>query len=172
MRAFHYSLVSISFFRRFLLQCKYRTSMTKRPHSPGAALPPKRSRKPSGFRIARPPPTSSQPSTLSNSSLFVTVSQPDDRRGTVITQPRIIASTSSPSTTTSTSSANVSKPEIVTESTAEFGPTPEPPAVKPKRKRKTKNTVFIRLISGAYWILTYSSGSSQGMAEIPEYILG
>ena len=74
--------------------------------------------------------------------------------------------------TTLTSSANVSEPEIVTESTAEFGPMPEPPAVKPKRKRKTKNTVFIRLISGAYWILTYSSGSSQGMAEILEYILG
>ena len=170
MGAFHYSLVSISFFRRLLLRCKHRTSMTKRPHSPGAALPPKRSRKPSGFRVARPPPTNSQRSTLSNSSLFVTVSQPDERRGTVSTQSRVISSTSSPSTTTSTS-ANVSEPEIVTESTAEFEPTPEPQFVKPKRKRKTKNTVFICLISGAYWILTYSSGSSQGMAEVPEYIL-
>jgi hypothetical protein len=143
--------------------------MTKRPHSPGAALPPKRSRKPSGFRVARPPPTNSQPSTLSNSSLFITVSQPDERRVTVTTQSRIIASTSSPSTATSTS-ANVSEPEIVTESTAEVEPTPEPQFVKPKRKRKTKNTVFIRLISDAYRILTYSSGSSQRMAEVPEYI--
>lgn len=143
--------------------------MTKRPHSPGAALPPKRSRKPSGFCIAQPPPTNSQPSTLSNSSLFITVSQPDEQRVTVTTQSRIIASTSSPSTTTSTS-ANVSEPEIVTESTAEVEPTPEPQFVKLKRKRKRKNTVFIRLISDAYQILTYSSGSSQRMAEVPEYI--
>jgi hypothetical protein len=122
--------------------------MKKRPHSPTAALPSKRSRKPIGFRLARPSPMNSQPSALSNSSLFITLSQPDERRVTVASQPRIIASTSSPSMTTSTS-ANVSEPEIMTESTAELEPTPEPQFVKPKRNRKTKNAVFIPPISYA-----------------------
>jgi hypothetical protein len=69
-------------------------------------------------------------------------------------------------------SASVSEPEIMTESTAELElTTPEPQVVKPKRNRKTKNAVFISPKSYAYWILTYSSGSSQRMAEVPEYIL-
>ena len=133
------------------------TSMTKRPRSPSAPLPPKRSRKPSGFHLARPPPTtSSQPSASSSSSVFMTVSQPDERRATLIAQSRFIASTSGPSTIPSTS-ANVSEPEITTESAinadAELEPTPEP-QVKSKRKRKTKNVVCIPLIFCCYWILT------------------
>ena len=50
-------------------------SMAKCPHSPIVAPPPKCSRKPTGFRVARPPPNNSQ---SSFSSIFVTVSQPDE----------------------------------------------------------------------------------------------
>ena len=155
---FHSSLVSISFFLCRVLQCKYLTPMTKRQHSPSAAPRPKRSRKPTGFRVARPPPTNSQQassSASSSSSLFVTVSQPDERRVTLKAQSRLIPSTSGPSTSPSISD-DTPEPENENESIpqADIEPPPEPQPVKPKRIRKTKNTVCISLTSCAYWILT------------------
>jgi hypothetical protein len=133
--------------------------MTKRQHSPSAAPRPKRSRKPTRFRVARPPPTNSQQassSASSSSSLFVTVSQPDKRRVTLKAQSQLIPSTSGPSISSSISN-NTPEPEpFEHESTpqTDIEPAPEPLPVKPKRKRKTKNMVCIYLTSCAYWILT------------------
>jgi len=116
---------------------KYLTPMTKRQHSPSAAPWPKRSRIPTGFRVAQPPPTNSQQASSSASlslSLFVTVSQPDERRVTLKAQSRLIPSTSGPSTSPSISD-DTPEPENENESIpqADIEPPPEPQPMKPKR---------------------------------------
>jgi len=156
MVVWHRFILPWSVFHSFL-QSSMWTSMTKCQRSPSAAPLPKRSRKPTGFRVARPPPTNSQrqASTSSSSSLFVTVSQPDEQCVTLKAQSRLIPSTSGPSTTPSISD-NTPEPEIENEGTsqADIEPTPDSQPVKPKRKRKTKNTVWIPLIYCPYCILT------------------
>jgi hypothetical protein len=115
--------------------------MTKRPNSPNfTAPPPKRSRKPAGFRVARRPPTNSQ-TPSANSSLFVTVSQPDERRVTLEANSRVISSASIQSQPPSISPEAEQCNDSTCNSGAEIGPPPEQEPVKPKRKRKTKNTV-------------------------------
>ena len=57
-------------------------------------LPKRPRRKPAGFRLARPAP---DPAPSSNTSLFVTVSQPDERRGILQAQNRVLFSTPVPS---------------------------------------------------------------------------
>jgi hypothetical protein len=142
--------------------------MTKRSSSPNAAPPPKRSRKPAGFRVARPPPTDSQQS--SNSSLFITVCQPDERRVTLKAQTRVLASTPDPSTI----STNNPEPEVEQwndslNSGADAVPTTEPELVKPKRQRKTRNTV--RIFSNILCLLysKLSKAPTERMARIPKH---
>jgi len=110
--------------------------MAKRPHSPAVAPPPKCSRKPPGFRVARPPPNNSDQASSSSNSLFITVSQPDEQRGTLKAQTRVLSSAPGPSTPSI--SANTPQPEVEQwdESTLTSGA-----ETGPKRKRKTKNSV-------------------------------
>lgn len=136
--------------------------MTKRPNSPNAAPPPKRSRPPAGFHVARHPPTSSQPSTPSaNSSVFVTVSQPDERRGTLAANTRVISSTQAQAPSPSISAKAEQWNDNAVNSGADIGPPAEQEPVKPKRKRKTKNAVcnFYKIACFVYSKL--SSGPSR-----------
>jgi len=150
--------------------------MTKHPSSPNAAPPPKRSRKPAGFRVARPRPTDSQQSS-SNPSLFITVSQPDERRVTLRAQTRVLSSTPDTSTSTSSTSTNDPEPEVEqsndsANSGADTVPTTEttePELVKPKRKRRTKNAVciFSNILCLLYSKLSLASPAR--MARIPKH---
>jgi hypothetical protein len=148
--------------------------MTKRPNSPNAAPPPKRSRKPAGFRVARRPPTNSQtPSGSSaNSSLFITVSQPDERRVTLEANSRVISSASTQSQPPSISPEAEQWNDSTCNSGAEIGPPPEQEPVKPKRKRKTKNTVCNFYHISCLLYSNLSSGPSRGMAQIQKHIFG
>jgi hypothetical protein len=76
--------------------------MSKRSSSLNEVPPAKRSRRPAGFRLARAGPVSAEPSTSSSStSLFVTVSQPEERRGTLQAENRVLPSTQDSSATSS-----------------------------------------------------------------------
>ena len=59
-------------------------------------LPKRSHRKPAGFRLARPAPDPAQPPS-SNTSLFIMVSQPDERCGILQAQNRVLFSTPVPS---------------------------------------------------------------------------
>ena len=134
--------------------------MTKRPISPNAAPPPKRSRKPAGFRLARRPPTNSQTPSSTNTSLFVTVSQPDEQRVTLEASNRVISSAQSqPSISAEAEQWNDSTG--ISGADSEIGPPPEQEPMKPKRKRKTKNAVcnFYKIACFVYSKL--SSGPSR-----------
>lgn len=123
--------------------------MSKRPNASNDVPSAKRHRKPTGFRLARPRPTSSQPSTLpsSNTSLFVTVNQLDEQRGTLRAQNRLLASTQSQSISpasepsTSSSSAPQSDTPLDTQIYEDPVPPTEQPAIAPKQKRNTTNAV-------------------------------
>ncbi|KIJ90576.1 hypothetical protein K443DRAFT_35778, partial [Laccaria amethystina LaAM-08-1] len=58
--------------------------MSKRPGSSTESNAPKRQRKPAGFRAARPPSALPGASSSSNSALFVTVTQPDERQSPLV----------------------------------------------------------------------------------------
>jgi hypothetical protein len=88
--------------------------MSKRTNSLTEIPPPKRSRRPAGFRVARPAPVSLQPST-SSTSLFVTVNQPDNQRGIFEAQSRVLTSTTS-TQGSSTSPSQKSHVQLPTES--------------------------------------------------------
>lgn len=111
------------------------TQMSKRPSSSNERPLAKRSRRQAGFRLARPAPVSLEPSSSSNTSLFVTVS--DEQRGTLQAQNRIISSVPDPP---------VSTPDISTPSFSEYDTSLPPEADteiqdKTKRKRNTTNAV-------------------------------
>ena len=115
--------------------------MPKHSSSPNAVPPPKCSCKPAGFHVAQPPPTDSQQS--SNSSLFITVCQPDERRVTLKAQTQVLASTPDPSTI----STNNPEPEVEQwndslNSGADAVPTTEPELVKPKRQKNKKYSAY------------------------------
>lgn len=121
--------------------------MSKRSNDSKEAPPAKRYRKPAGFRLARPCPSQPSTSLSSNTSVFVTVSQPDERRGALQAQTRILPShqgSSVPTIDPTTSSTSSPPPvEPVTGSSVEHTP-PEQDSeqtVKPKRKRYTTNAV-------------------------------
>ena len=126
--------------------------MSKRTNSPIEIPPAKRSRRPAGFRVARPLPVSSQPGTSSSTSrsLFVTVNHPDEQRGILEAQNRVLTSTIS----TQGSSTSPSQESLLIEPNTEFQDIPqiqdesipihEPlqqETVKPKRKRNLTNAV-------------------------------
>lgn len=124
--------------------------MSKRTNSSNEIPPPKRSRKPAGFRLARPPPVSSQPSNTNSSSgtsLFVTVNQPEEGRGTLQAQNRLLTSTQGPSTSPSPEF----HAQLPIEPSTEFQDSDEPiqnqdeqiqqQTDKPKRKRYMTNAV-------------------------------
>ena len=136
--------------------------MTKRPNSPNAAPPPKHSHKPAGFRIARHPLTNSQ-TPSANSSLFVTVSQPDERRVTLEANSWVISSASTQPQPPSISPEAEQWNDSTCNSGAEIEPPPEQEPAKPKRKRKRKNTVC-NLYDIACLLHSLSSGPSRGMA--------
>ena len=146
--------------------------MAKRPSSPNAGHPPKRSHKLAGFRVARPPPSGSQHSSSSNSSLFITV-KPHERCGILNTQTRVFSSTPDPSTSPSIST-NDPEPEVEQYDSvdlgADTGPTPEPEPDKPKRKRKTKNAV--RNSSNIFYLLhsDLPLASTHRMAQIQKHL--
>ena len=142
--------------------------MTKRSSSLNAAPPPKCSRKPTGFCVAQPPPTNSQQS--SNSSLFITICQPDERRVTLKAQTWVLASTPD----LSTISTNNPEPEVEQWNDslnlgADAVPTTEPELMKPKRQRKTRNTVhiFSNILCLLYFKL--SKAPTERMAWIPKH---
>lgn len=121
--------------------------MSKRINSSIEIPPAKRSRRPAGFRVARPPPVSSQPSTSTSRSLFVTVNQPDEQRGTLEAQNRVLTSTTS-TQGSSTLPSQESHAQLPIEPNTEFQDIPqiqdEPiqqQTVKPKRKRNMTNAV-------------------------------
>ena len=123
--------------------------MSKRTNSSNEVPPPKRSRRPAGFHLARPVPVSMQPSTsTSSTSLFVTVSQPDEQHGILEAQNRVLTSTQT-NQDLSTSSSPMSHAQLPIEPNTELLDEPiqiqdEPlqsEKVKPKRKRDTTNAV-------------------------------
>jgi hypothetical protein len=146
--------------------------MTKRPNSPNAAPPPKRSRKPAGFRVAQRPPTDSLTPSSTNSSLFITLSQPDKRRVTLEANTQVISSASTQPQSPSISLDVEQRNDSTCDSSAEIGPLPEQEPVKPKRKRKTKNTVCNFYDISCLLYSNLSSGPSRRMAEIQKHILG
>ena len=114
--------------------------MTKRTNSSKEIPPAKRSRRRAGFRLARPVPDSSQPSgtqASTSTSLFVTVRQPDEQRGLLEAQNRVLTSTQEshaepsiePHTDFQDESIRIQN-EPIQEDT-----------VNPKRKRNTTNAV-------------------------------
>jgi hypothetical protein len=119
--------------------------MSKRPGSATEANPPKRARKPTGFRVARPLSAlqSTAPSNSSNSTLHVTV---NPRRGNALAfsnTPEQPARSSTPAT-----HSNFPEPTGDTQHHHDdiLDPLPESPPVAevplaPKRKRNTKNGV-------------------------------
>jgi hypothetical protein len=117
--------------------------MSKRPSSADERPLPKRSRRPPpGFRLARLAPGPSQPSSgsPSNTSLFVTVKRPDEQRGILQAQNRILSSVPDPPVST----ADISTPSLSSEYDTSLPVTVEPDTEiqdKPKRKRNTTNAV-------------------------------
>jgi hypothetical protein len=140
--------------------------MSKRPGSATEANPPKRTRKPAGFRAARA--TSALQANSFNSTLFVTVTQPNERGGTLKAQSRIFSDApeppapssnpapSSPSSTPATH-PNLPEPAIDTQHDDALD-TLDPLAEievsdpKPKRKRYTKNAVSYCYAFWAFFI--------------------
>jgi hypothetical protein len=147
--------------------------MAKRPSSPNSGHPPKRSRKPPGFRVARPAPSESQLSSSSKSSLFITV-KPHERRGILNAQTRVFSSTPDPDPSTSLSISTNDEPEVEQHDfvnlDADTGPTPEPELDKQKRERKTNNAVrsssntFFHLLHSASTVSIYSLNGSDSEA--------
>jgi hypothetical protein len=95
--------------------------------------------------LARPPPVSSQPTTSTTSrSLFVTVNQPDEQRGILEAQNRVLTSTTStqgPSTSPSQSNTEFQDiPQIEDEPIPIHEPIQQQ-NIKPKRKRNMTNAV-------------------------------
>lgn len=137
-------------------------SMSKRQSSSNElSRIPKRQR---GFRRARPAPSSSQPTDpSSNTSLFITVSQPDERRGILQARHRVLPSTSGPSVVPtpdlSTSFLSYASDSQTTESVdlnsgIQDNPAPqEQQTVKPKRKRNTTNAVCYYLPISAIQVI-------------------
>ena len=129
--------------------------MSKRSNTSKEALPAKRTRLALGFRLARPPPqaTPSQPTHPGNTSLFITVNQPDERRGILQAQHRVLSSTFGDPAETSTPNSPVPPPPPTLEDSAlpfeliddTQNPTvpQEELTVKPKRKRYTTNAVSL-----------------------------
>ena len=114
--------------------------MSKRSNTLKEALPVKRTRLAPGFRLARPPQaTRSQPTQPVNTSLFVTVNQPDERRGVLQAQHRVLSLTSGPPADTSNVEDSASLLEVIDDQNP-TGPQEEP-TVKPKRKRYTTTAV-------------------------------
>jgi hypothetical protein len=66
--------------------------MSKRANSSRNEPQAKRTRLPTGFRLARPIPPSSQPTSSSHSSLFVTVSTNSRRHGVLTGESRLLPS--------------------------------------------------------------------------------
>lgn len=118
--------------------------MSKRKSTSDGLNPAKRDRKKAGFRVARSNSTSTKP----QKSVFVTVTHPDEQRGTLIGQTRVLSNTPDPPQLPSSSGAHSDIPEprptpenedfpILPESL----PPEEVPPAKGKRKRHTKNVV-------------------------------
>lgn len=132
--------------------------MSKRLGSSNEEPLPKRSRrKPAGFRLARPAPESTA---SSNTSLFVTVTQPDQRRGILQAENRVLFSMPVPSVvdTPNTSTQPLTLPPDSPGTTESVEPYNDPQNIEPgspeqlqtskiKRKRNTTNAVcYYRLI--------------------------
>jgi hypothetical protein len=123
--------------------------MSKRSSSLNEVPPAKRSRRAAGFRLARAGPVSAEPSTSSSStSLFVTVSQPQEGRGTLQAQNRVLPSTQDSSATSS--KVTNAQPVFDRDTEAYHDETiqnPEDPLLqqtpKPKRKRNMTNAVCV-----------------------------
>ena len=127
----------------FGLSWWFPTRMSKRPAIPstdatGTPLV-KRTRRQPGFRLARPAPV--QPSSSSNSSLFVTVRQPDEQRGILQAQNRILSSIPDPSISTQDISPPSLSLEYDTPQDVEDVESNVEIQDKPKRKRYTTNAV-------------------------------
>jgi len=123
--------------------------MSKRQNtsSSAAALNVKRSRKAAGFRLARPAtPDASQPTTSSNSSLFVTVAQNEGRAG-FLARSRVITSDLETVEPTLSTYSLIQDPsnEMPLDDLIPDGPeaasVTQEATEEPKRKRQTTNYV-------------------------------
>jgi hypothetical protein len=128
--------------------------MSKRPGtSSNLNNPPKRARKPAGFRVARP--TSSLPdqsSSASNSSLFITITQ-SDKRGILNTQGSIVSN--DPTTTEPVSELQNNDPVDLSTPFHDSLPVEEVLDSEPKRKRETKNSVRYLFLPKFLLFLSY-----------------
>ena len=116
--------------------------MSKRTNSSSEVPPAKCSRRPAGFHQTRTAPVpASQPTSSANTSLFVTISQPDKQRGILQAQNRVLTSTHGPTTSSSSSSEAQLPIEPNTEIRDKPIPQAQQPTVKPKRKRNMTNAV-------------------------------
>ena len=126
--------------------------MLKRTNSSNEVPPAKRSRRLAGFHLARTASASvSSQSSSGSTSLFITVSQSDERCGILRAQNRVLASAHGPSTSPSSLSLEPHSQLPIDPSTAEIQDDPIPQdepihqeqqqTVKPKRKRNTTNAV-------------------------------
>ena len=114
--------------------------MSKWSNTLKEAPPVKCTRLAPGFRLARPPQaTHSQPTQPVNTSLFVTVNQPDEWCGVLQAQHRVLSLTSGPPAETSNVEDSASLLEVIDDQ----NPTrpQEELTVKPKRKRYTTTAV-------------------------------
>lgn len=118
--------------------------MSKRTNPSNDAPQAKRSRKLAGFRLARQflptSETSGSNSSSSKTSLFITVNQPDERRGALRAQTRLLSGTPEP---LAQNSGNLQHGAEAEEGYAESQLEVERPEqnAKPKRKRYTRNLV-------------------------------
>jgi hypothetical protein len=153
----HWPLRSLRFSRLVTANLMSKHSDTSSP-GPNAKRPT-RSRKPAGFRLARPPTPPQSTSSASSSSLFVTVTQNENRPG-ILTRSRVITSdieTVEPITTQSGISATNSQinsdpyNEMAVDSDlnpgepmtidSDLNPDGSEATSNPKRKRQTTNYV-------------------------------
>ena len=112
--------------------------MSKRTSTSDGVNSAKRARKSAGFRVARSSSALAEPYSASK-SVFVTVSHPDEQRGTLTGQTRVLSNASDRPQPPSTSAAESEVPEACLD--PENGPDVPPEEVPFKRKRQNKNVV-------------------------------
>ena len=144
--------------------------MSKRPGSSTESNAPKRQRRRAGFRAARPPPALSGASSSSNTALFVTVTQADERRSGLTGQSRALPNTYEPSASITPSEASelVLQPQLEDPSAL----MEDVPVAKSKRKRLTRNAV--RYHSTLMHVSCSNSllGSTKRVAQVSSHIFG
>ena len=123
--------------------------MSKRVNSSNDNHPVKRTRRPTGFRTARPPPTqsistvaaeSTTPLPPSNNSVFVTVGQPEEPRGALKRITRVLQPESLQQEHSNLAEL-VEHEDLVSPGGGMESDSEDRPSIGKKRKRYTRNIV-------------------------------